>query len=137
LEGLTSTKPCTETVFATCEKLSAINALIFGNLETGFSTMTMHLLKNFLIYTCPIKNYITELSQPSFSPGLGPAKYYLLPRMKSLDGCRFQSAEEVKRGYDNTYEGCWKRDCSIVFIYYKIALLFNLCILYDMKCTAD
>jgi len=35
-------RPHTETHFTICERLSAVNALIFGNLETGYFTPILH-----------------------------------------------------------------------------------------------
>jgi transposase len=47
-----------------------------------------------------IKNGITVLPQPPYSPDLAPAEYYLLPRMKTLfKGNSFQLAKEMNEKY--------------------------------------
>jgi len=49
-KSVLSSRPCTETFLAIYEKLSAISVLIWRNLQTSCSTMTMHWLINLSWY---------------------------------------------------------------------------------------
>lgn len=70
-----------------------VNILV--NTGTGSSSVTMHLLTDFLRYV--IKNG-TMIQQPACSPDLSPANHYLHPKMIALlMGHKLVSTEEVKR----------------------------------------
>ena len=57
-----------------------------------------------------VTDYLTKMSiktvpQPPYSPDVGPCDFWSFPKLKEkLRGCRYETIEEMKRGFD---EGHW------------------------------
>ena len=51
-----------------------------------------------LLQSLLAKHQITQMTQPTYSPGLVPCDFWLLPKLKSpLKGKRFQTIDEIQK----------------------------------------
>ena len=57
---------------------------------------------SFLVHNFLAKNETTVVPQPSYSPDLGPADFFLFPKLKStLKGRRFDTTDEIQKNSTN------------------------------------
>ena len=86
------------------------------------------LLQSFLA-----KHQIAQVTQPPYSPDLGPCDFWLFPKLKwPLKGQRFQTPQWYSGQYDGAVDGDWKNNMRFQGAYFEDVIVP--CTMFPVSC---